>query len=220
MRSSILKVTVLISVFLLFASISFGAAKKTSENVDTKKVVSQKQTTTSSTSTKQETKKKPQTSARDNTGSTLIPDQILVQPESTPQTSASASSVAAFNIDWFVIAAGGGSGSSTNYNLGGTAGQTSVGDGSSTNYTLLSGFWPGVGGCCTGGAGDVNGDGIDANILDLTYLVNRIFRGGDPAECDGEADLNGDGISSNILDLTFLVNRIFRGGGPPSGCLL
>ena len=219
MRSSILRVSIAISVFLLFASIGFGAKKKTSEDIDSKKVVTQKQTTKASTSTKQETKKEPQTTTKDNTRSTLIPEQILIQPQSTPQTSPLPSAAAAFNIDWFVIAAGGVSGSSTNYNLGGTVGQTSVGDGSSTNYVLNSGFWPGVGGgCCVGGRGDVNGDGTDANILDLTYLVDRIFRGGPPADCDDEADLNGDGTPANILDLTFLVDRIFRGGSPPGGC--
>ena len=127
--------------------------------------------------------------------------------------------VAAFNINWFVIADGGGSGSSANYNLGGTAGQTSVGEGSSTNYTLLSGFWSGVGGgCCVGIRGDVNSDGIDASILDLTFLVDRIFRGGGPPDCDEEADVNSDGTPASILDLTFLVDRIFRGGGPPGPC--
>ena len=118
MWSSILRVTIVFLVFLLFASISFGAAKKTSEDVDTKTVVSQKQTTTSAASAKQDTKTEPKTTTRDNTSSTLNPEPILLQPQSTPQTSASTSSVAAFNINWFVIAAGGGSGSSTNYNMG------------------------------------------------------------------------------------------------------
>ena len=219
MRLSILRVSIAISILLLFASISFGAAKKTSEDVDSKNIATQKQTTKSSTSTKQETKKEAQTTTRDNSRPTLIPEQIVVPTLPAPQA-ASSSAAAAFNIDWFVIAAGGVSGSSTNYNLGGTVGQTSVGDGNSTNYILLSGFWGGVGGgCCTGGRGDVNGDGINANILDLTFLVDRIFRGGDAPECDGEADLNGDGTPANILDLTFLVDRIFRGGVAPGGCL-
>jgi len=76
-----------------------------------------------------------------------------------------------------------------------------------------------TGSCCVGIRGDCNNDGADANILDLTFLVDRIFRGGPPAVCAGEADVNGDGASSNILDLTYLVDRIFRGGPPPGPCL-
>ena len=72
--------------------------------------------------------------------------------------------------------------------------------------------------CCDGVRGDVNDDGTDANILDLTFLVDRIFRSGPPAICTEEADVNSDGTSSNILDLTFLVDRIFRGGLAPGAC--
>jgi hypothetical protein len=72
--------------------------------------------------------------------------------------------------------------------------------------------------CCIVNRGDCNNDGTDANILDLTFLVDRIFRGGPPAVCPEEADVNSDGATSNILDLTFLVDRIFRGGPPPGPC--
>ena len=72
--------------------------------------------------------------------------------------------------------------------------------------------------CCVGIRGDLNGDGIDANILDLTYAVDRIFRGGPPAACPEEGDVNSDGDPTNILDLTFLVDRIFRGGPLPGSC--
>ena len=73
--------------------------------------------------------------------------------------------------------------------------------------------------CCDGLRGDVNGDGLDANILDLTHIVDLIFRGsGDPGGCSNESDVNGDGNPANILDLTYLVDRIFRGGPVPPGC--
>ena len=79
--------------------------------------------------------------------------------------------------------------------------------------------------CCIGNKGDANGDGNDANILDLTFLVDYIFRGsGDPGPCPNESDANGDNVEEqpsklpNILDLTFLVDRIFRGGQPPEPC--
>ncbi|MGH8016444.1 MAG: FG-GAP repeat protein, partial [Candidatus Zixiibacteriota bacterium] len=71
---------------------------------------------------------------------------------------------------------------------------------------------------CAGIRGDVNGDGTDANILDLTYTVDRVFRGGPAADCSTEGDVNGDGASCNILDLTHMVDRIFRGGPAPGPC--
>ncbi len=72
--------------------------------------------------------------------------------------------------------------------------------------------------CCVGLRGDVNNDGINGNILDLNYLVNRIFRGGAPLVCPQEANLNADGVAGNILDLNYLINRIFRGGPPAAAC--
>ena len=72
--------------------------------------------------------------------------------------------------------------------------------------------------CCVGIRGDCNGDGVDASILDLTCLVDFIFRGGTVPGCPIEADVNSDGISADILDLTYLVDRIFRGGPPPGPC--
>lgn len=71
---------------------------------------------------------------------------------------------------------------------------------------------------CVGTRGDVNSDGNDANILDLTSLVDFIFRGGAESTCPNEADINSDGTPSNILDLTFLVDFIFRGGPAPGPC--
>ena len=73
--------------------------------------------------------------------------------------------------------------------------------------------------CCIGNRGDVNGDGDDATVLDMTYIIDRIFRGGALPDCPVEADLDLNGTSADILDLTYLINFIFRGGFPPGLCL-
>jgi subtilisin family serine protease len=78
--------------------------------------------------------------------------------------------------------------------------------------------------CCAGIRGDVNGDGNDANVLDLNWLVNYIFRSsGEPGGCPNESDANGDnGVNPSklpdVLDLNYLVNRIFRQGPLPGPC--
>jgi len=73
--------------------------------------------------------------------------------------------------------------------------------------------------CCVGIRGDANSDGnAIPNVLDLNYMVNRIFRGGAPYQCLEEADMNGDSTAGNVIDLNFLVNRIFRGGPLPGNC--
>ena len=62
--------------------------------------------------------------------------------------------------------------------------------------------------------GDANGDGTPGNILDLTFLVDRIFRGGPGSDPPEASDFNCDGFYGNILDLTMIVDFIFRGGDP------
>lgn len=89
--------------------------------------------------------------------------------------------------------------------------QTAAGSAATVNDTLLNS-------CCVELRGDVNNDGTDINVLDLTYLVDRMFRGGPPLPCPQEADLNGDGAVPNVLDLTYLVDRLFRGGPDPIPC--
>ena len=73
--------------------------------------------------------------------------------------------------------------------------------------------------CCEGIRGDVNGDDRDCNILDLTVLVDFIFRGGgNSGPCPQESDVNSDSNVADILDLTYVVDRIFRGGNQPPVC--
>ena len=74
--------------------------------------------------------------------------------------------------------------------------------------------------CCVELRGDFNSDGENADVLDLTFVVDYIFRGsGNKGVCQLESDINGDGIQTDILDLTFLVDLIFRGGDQPVACL-
>lgn len=66
--------------------------------------------------------------------------------------------------------------------------------------------------------GDIDGNGQFQPIIELNYLVNRIFRGGPPPPNQQAADVNGSGGDANILDLNYMVNFIFRGGAAPN-CL-
>jgi len=67
--------------------------------------------------------------------------------------------------------------------------------------------------CC-----DTPGDADDSgqmNIADVTFLIARIFSGGQGPTCCGKADANADN-SVNIADVTFLIARIFSGGPEPA----
>ncbi len=64
--------------------------------------------------------------------------------------------------------------------------------------------------------GDLNNDGAIGKVLDLNFLVNRIFRNGPypfPSPLMGDCDCNG--VANNPIDLNYLVNHIFRSGPPP-----
>lgn len=67
-------------------------------------------------------------------------------------------------------------------------------------------------GCCNI-AGDANNDDL-VNIADITFLIARIFAGGQAPFCSDEADANGDN-TVNVGDVTYLIARIFAGGTAP-----
>jgi len=66
--------------------------------------------------------------------------------------------------------------------------------------------------------GNCNGDGI-INILDITYLINYLYKGGPAPVPDGlgSGDASCD-CTLNILDVTYLINYLYRMGAPPCGC--
>ena len=120
-------------------------------------------------------------------------------------------------INWQVISGGGAiDGGSTNYRLSGTISQTAVGTGSSDAYGLSHGFWQDFGpagpGCCNY-AGDASNNDM-LNILDVTYVINYLYKGGPAPVCNDEADANGSN-NLNILDATHVINYLYKGGPPP-----
>ena len=153
------------------------------------------------------------------------------QPSSTAageKQDASTSSVqgavaAGEEINWQVLSGGGGRATSASYILVSAIGQTAVGPAASASYGLNSGFiqnfTSGSGGCCIGNTGDLNGDGVDADPIDLSYLVDLLFAGGPLAVCSEEGDINGDTVSSDPIDLSYLVDALFAGGPGSVPCL-
>ena len=131
------------------------------------------------------------------------------------------SSAAGEQINWQVISSGGNRGTSTNYILSGTIGQTAVGLGTSTNYMVNSGFWQNfsaASGCCIGIRGNVDGDGLDqTDIADLVYFVSYSFGGGPAPICFEEADMDAS-LGLDIGDIVYLVSYSFGGGPAPLPC--
>ena len=63
--------------------------------------------------------------------------------------------------------------------------------------------------------GDGNADGF-INVADAVYLINYIFKGGEPPDPVEAGDANNDGVV-NVADPVFLINYVFKGGpAPPS----
>ncbi|MCK5125998.1 MAG: hypothetical protein KAR42_07065 [candidate division Zixibacteria bacterium] len=65
--------------------------------------------------------------------------------------------------------------------------------------------------------GDANDDG-SVNIGDAVFIIDYVFRGGNPPAVMYAADVNNDGVDGpmvNVGDALYLVNFIFRAGPPP-----
>ena len=77
------------------------------------------------------------------------------------------------------------------------------------NAELIPTFW-----LC----GDIDNNGQFQGILELTFLVDFIFRGGPPPVNELAADVDGSGGIADVLDLTYIVDYVFRGGPGPT-CL-
>ncbi len=75
-------------------------------------------------------------------------------------------------------------------------------------------------GCCIGTRGDVNGDGVSPEPLDLSALVDYLYFGGALSSCPEENDVNGDGANGgapDVIDLATMVDILFY-SAPPIDC--
>ena len=61
--------------------------------------------------------------------------------------------------------------------------------------------------------GDPNRDEV-INILDITFLINYLYREGPEPDPLDKSDVNNDG-TVNLLDITYLINFLYREGPPP-----
>ena len=172
------------------------------------------------TVTKDKPKSKAQPTTKETKAEVSSSTQAILDALADQQSSGSARVIrmTGEQINWQVISSGGGSGSSTNYVLTGTVGQTAVGAGTSANYGILHGFqqnFAGSGGCCQLGGDVDHSGGID--VSDLGYTVDYLFRGGPIAPCAEEGDVDGSG-GIDVSDLGYIVDYLFRGGPPPPPC--
>ncbi len=68
--------------------------------------------------------------------------------------------------------------------------------------------------CCDiNKAGDANNNGA-VNALDVTYLINFLYKQGPQPPCFSQGDCNGNGII-NALDVTYLINFLYKHGPAP-----
>ncbi len=61
--------------------------------------------------------------------------------------------------------------------------------------------------------GDIDGGGT-INILDITFLINYIYKGGQVPQNLSVCDADGSSII-NILDVTYLIKYLYKGGASP-----
>ncbi len=151
----------------------------------------------------------------------IIKQSEITQPAQTtlPDQPVTETKRAGEEINWQVISSGGSmNGTSDNYMLSGTVGQTSTGFGESDSYGLSHGFWQIFGGSCCNLAGDANDDD-GVNVGDAVYMINYVFKSGPPPNCSDEGDANAD-CGLNVGDAVYLINYVFKSGPAPiCGCV-
>lgn len=58
-------------------------------------------------------------------------------------------------------------------------------------------------------------DGSEAvNLLDITYMISYLYKGGPPPDPEESGDADGSG-ALNLLDITYLISYLYKGGPAP-----
>ncbi len=73
------------------------------------------------------------------------------------------------------------------------------------------------GASCRCRPGDANDNGM-INMLDITYIINYLYKHGNPSfypTCGSDADCN---CVVNALDITYLINFLYKHGSKPCDC--
>ncbi len=142
----------------------------------------------------------------------------------------SAASAQSYQIDWHVIASGGGHAESADHQADGTIGQPIVGQSSSENYTVDAGYWVGLpsGGDCVYTPGDSDEDGSARQLTDVVKMI-AYYRGYDQPgyvcfcteanpEYKPSADADGNCTSFELTDVVKSI-AAYRGPEPLAGCV-
>ena len=191
-------IAILVSVMCLGIGSLFAASTPAKAKPQATKAIDTVKTTATATTT--------------GTSTTGIPADIMNQLglQSLPKTNGPR---AGEQINWDVLASGGGPMSSANFLLDGTLGQMVAGPSTSTNFTLNAGYWQNFAAAQAYLCGDVD-DNNQVDITDAVFLVNYIFASGpapDPLS-SGDVDCNNQ---VDITDAVYLVNYIFASGAVP-----
>lgn len=201
MRSKLILVIVLAAALLLVSVEVGSAAKKTPVQA------ANPQTAVAKPAPPQTPVTQPETISQ-SPSSTQVAPPIFEVPE---PTNIIASPRAGEQINWQVLASGGGTQTLGTLVLGSTIGQTAAGPASAGSYLLQSGFWQNFGGGYL--CGDPNRSN-DVNIADVVYLVAYIFAGGPAPDPPASGDVDCGG-SINIADAVYMIEYIFTHGAAP-----
>jgi hypothetical protein len=162
----------------------------------------------------------------------ILPLIVLILPTQVEAQEPSAQPAAGDTIGWQVISSGGTKGTSANFVLNGTVGQTAVGYGSSTNYGLSHGFWQEfglTGACCDSNEYCFVTTEANCQIAGGTYKGDGTMCSSpfpnppNPCCCNTDGrrgDVNMSG-SLNVADVTYLTAYLKQKppGSPAPPCL-